>query len=145
MSWHLLLILRYQTETALVEERKQCCLRFAACWLAETFWKSPAATWQRSANITAHTQGSQAKRCPCARWTRVQVFIWMPFRRARSPSHLIQGDFESHGLWIRLLPRLWWGGGILFILYIFSLKRFEKGGFDMFALIMILWTALRCK
>lgn len=149
MMWHLLLILRYNTEIAYIEERKKCCLMFAVshCCLLPSWDILEVPSSYLKAKCKYHNPDTrlQTKRCPSAQWTHVQVFIWMPFRRARSPSHMVWGDFEPHRLWIRLLPSLWRGGRILFILHMYSLKGFEKEGFDMFAFMPTFWTALKCK
>lgn len=99
----------------------------------------PSSFWKQSANITAQTAGSQTKWCPCSGRIHAQVFTWMPFAE-----HICLLTWYRR-LWIRLLPRLWWGKRMLFILYMYFLKRLEKGGFDRFALTTILWTAPKCK
>lgn len=127
MSWPLPLILGSWAETDSWRRGRAAVWRLlwaiAARWLAETFRKSPAASRKHRANITAQAQGSQTKQRPRIHG---RLFTWMPFRRAHSPSHLIRGDFESHRLWARQLPRLGRGGETPFILCIYSLKSLRK-------------------
>lgn len=74
--------------------------------------EAPSSFWKQSANITAQTAGSQTKWCRCAGWVHAQVFTRMSFAQ-----HILLTWYRR--LWIRLLPRLWWGGRMLFILYIY--------------------------
>lgn len=72
----------------------------------------PSSFWKQSANITAQTADSQTKWCPCAGRVCAQVFTRMPFAQ-----HILLTWYRRLG--IRLLPRLCWGGRMLFILYIY--------------------------
>lgn len=150
MSWHLLLILRYKTETALVEEKKKSCLMFAVSYCCvPASWdilEVPQQLSESRGQISQHRHKAPKPNGACVLGESTCRYLF----ECHFAEHIriltwYGENFESHRLWIRLLPRLWWGGGILFILYIYILKRFEKGGFDMFALITILWTALKCK
>lgn len=133
MSWYLLLILRFKTEIALVEERKKRCLTFAVSYCCvPTSWdilEVPSSYLKAKCkyhSTDTRLPNQTVPACSVNPCSGVYLNAISQSTFAFSPD---MGRLLSLALWIRLLPRLWQGGGKLLILYIYSLKRFWERRF----------------
>lgn len=149
MSWYLLLILRFKTEIALVEERKKRCLTFAvsyccvpASWdileVPSSYLKAKCKYHSTDTRLPNQTVPACSVN-PCSgvylNAISQSTFAFSPDMGRLWVLHFELGCCQGCG---KGEENSW---SCIYIPW----KGFEKGGFDMFALITILWTALKCK